>query len=230
MYIHRYRYLFAVCAVLALLLTVRGAAAGPVDEACLAVVQIPSHGASGTIIATRPGETLILTVAHAFEGDSRSRPLVINVPQPDGAGTEKKVGIRLVAVDTRADLALVIMGVGPLEHSARVAPRRSSAAPVWAYSCGYDGMKLPATRVLTRVRESQGQTTFTEKIPGHGRSGGALLDADTGCLIGVVQGYTVERPPIGLYASLGSIHAFLERNGYGRVLGMRMPRLQARFR
>lgn len=204
-------------ALLMLLLIGTSASAGPVDEAYLAVVQIPSHGASGTIISTKPGETVVLTVAHAFEGDSRNKPLVINVPQPGGADTEKKVGIRLAAIDTRADLALVVMGVGPLDHSARVAPK-ASAASSWAYSCGYDGMKLPATQALTRVRDSQGQTTFTEKIPGHGRSGGALFDADSGQLIGVVQGYTVERPSIGIYASLGSIHTFLERNGYGRVL------------
>src|SRR2546425_11826120 len=82
-------------------------AAAPLDEAYLAVVQIPSHGASGTIVYTAAGQTLVLTVAHAFEGPARNRPLVVFVPKPEGAGTEKKVGIRLIALDERADLALI---------------------------------------------------------------------------------------------------------------------------
>jgi hypothetical protein len=102
-----------------------------------------------------------------------------------------------------------------------VAPRGFSERPGWAYSCGYDGMRLPAVWVRTRVRGTQGRTTFTEQTPGHGRSGGALFDAETGYLIGVVQGYTLERPPVGLYASLGSVHAFLDRHGYGHVAGGR---------
>ena len=85
-------------------------------------------------------------------------------------------------------------------------------------------MRLPAVWARTRTRGSQGLTTFTEQTPGHGRSGGGLFDARTGCLVGVVQGYTLERPPVGLYASLSSIHEFLDRHGFGRVLGNLEPR------
>ncbi|HMC64351.1 MAG TPA: serine protease [Gemmataceae bacterium] len=200
------------------------AVAAPLDEAYLAVVQMPSHGASGTIVYTASDETIVLTVAHAFEGAARNRPMVVLVPRPEGAGIEKRVGIRLVAIDARADLALVRLGTGPLGRSARVAPRGFNGPLTWAYSCGYDGMQLPAVWARTRIRGSQGQTTFTEQTPGHGRSGGALFDAGTGYLVGVVQGYTLERPPVGLYASLTSIHAFLDRNGFGRVLGDAEPR------
>jgi hypothetical protein len=192
------------------------AAAAPLDDAYLAVVQLPSHGASATVIHTAPGETLVLTVAHAFEGQARGRPVVVLVPRPEGAGTEKTAGIRLAALDPQA--ALVVVAAGPLPHAARVAPR-GFAGSGWAYSCGYDGMRQPATRVLTRVRGTQGPTTFTEQTPWHGRSGGALFDAETGYLVGVVQGYTVERHPVGLYASLASVHAFLDRHGYGRAPG-----------
>src|SRR5262245_36106411 len=128
----------------------RTAGAASLDEAYLAVVQMPSHGASGTIVFTAAGETLVLTVAHAFEGSARTRPLVVLVPKPEGAGTEKRVGIRLVAIDERADLALVRLGTGPLSHVAQVAPRGFKGPLGWSYSCGYDGMRLPA--VWTRTR------------------------------------------------------------------------------
>ena len=144
--------------------------------------------------------------------------------RPEGAGTEKKVGIRLVALDERADLALVRLGTGRLSHIARVAPRGFNEPVTWAYSCGYDGMRLPAVWARTRIHGSQGLTTFTQQPPGHGRSGGALFDTRTGQLVGVVQGYTLERPPVGLYASLASIHAFLDRSGFGRVVGDVEPR------
>src|SRR5262249_11371472 len=159
-------------------------------------------GASGTIIATAPGETLILTVAHAFEGPLRTRPVTVLVPSPEGSGRDQQVGIRLAAIDERADLALVVMNVGPLAHAARVAGRGAPGLPAWAYSCGYDGMRLPAAWALTRVRGGDGPTTFTEQRPEHGRSGGALFDARTGQLVGVVQGYTLTRTPVGVYASL----------------------------
>src|SRR5713101_2789030 len=124
-------------AVVVSLLLARTADAAPLDEAHLAVVQLPSHGASGTIVSTAEGETLVLTVAHAFEGPSRRRPLVVLVPRPEGAGTEKRVGIQLAAIDERADLALVRLGTGPLARLARVAPRDFQGPVAWGYSCGY---------------------------------------------------------------------------------------------
>jgi len=205
----------ALACAAVLVLAARGAA-DPVGDAYLAVVQIPSHGASGTVIATAPGETFILTAAHAFEGAGRHRPIVLLVPSPEGAEPEKRAGIRLVALDARADLALVLLRAGPLPHVARVAPR--GGGPVGrAWSVGYDGMRLPAVCVPTRLRGGDGATTFTHETPRPGRSGGALLDG-TGRLIGVVQGYTLERPSVGLYVSLGRVHAFLGSHGYGRLI------------
>src|SRR5262245_24764277 len=112
----------AAVAALALLLATHGAARPPLADASLAVVHIPSHGASGTGIAPVAGETLIPTVAHAFRGPARKSPLVILAPRPGGAGAEKKVGIRLAALDEKADLALVVLKTGPLPYVARVAP------------------------------------------------------------------------------------------------------------
>src|SRR5437870_3531391 len=90
--------LLARAAVLVWSLASRAAVAAPLDEAYLAVVQMPSHGASGTIVYTAADETIVLTVAHAFEGAARNRAMVVLAPRPEGAGTEKRVGIRLVAI------------------------------------------------------------------------------------------------------------------------------------
>ena len=46
-------------------------------------------------------------------------------------------------------------------------------------------------------------------VPWHGRSGGALIDRDAGCLIGVVQGYEIGGERRGLYVSHEAILKFL---------------------
>src|SRR5262249_49877161 len=45
-----------------------------------AVVRLPSHGASGTVIHTANGRSLILSCAHAFEGKARMTPVTLDVP------------------------------------------------------------------------------------------------------------------------------------------------------
>jgi hypothetical protein len=182
------------------------ASAAPPD----AVVRIPSHGASGTVIQTGPGKTLILSCAHAFEGKQRTAPIRLDVPHPD-PGPAKRVGIKLVKVDYTLDLSLIELADGPLPYVCRVAP----ADHVPATSClsvGYDEMRLPSTRRNVSLLGSSGMTTYTRERPWHGRSGGALIDQQAGCLIGVVQGYEVTGQRRGLYVSHGAILRFLERS------------------
>jgi hypothetical protein len=194
-----------------LLATLPGRAA-PAD-APLAVVRLPAHGASATVIATGPGRSLLLGCAHAFEGNSRARQIVVDVP----ASTEdfpRRVRITLLAIDERADLSLLQIDVGLLPHVAPVAP--AGFVPGHnLLSVGYDGMRLPATRDPVTLLFSTATTTFTRQRPGHGRSGGALLDLDSGYLIGVVQGYEIEGQRRGLYVSHAAILRFLARQRIG---------------
>lgn len=197
--------LFAVLALAA----GHGRARAVPPPAAYAVVRIPSHGASATIIESRAGYTLLLGCAHAFEGTSRTRPIHLDVPVPS-AGQPKGAAIRLIDVDYQTDLSLIALGDGPLPYIAPVAP--AGHVPGGSIlSIGYDEMRWPAQAVPTALLSSVSLITYTRERPGHGRSGGALLDAERGWLIGVVQGYELTGPRRGLYVSHAAILRFLER-------------------
>jgi len=174
-----------------------------------AVVRLPSHGASATVIETQPGRTLLLGCAHAFEGSARARPIRLDVPAPE-AGPPKQARIALLAVDYRADLSLIQLEDGPLAYVAPVAPAGHTPG-AQVLSIGYDAMRWPAQQVGTTLLTSGAGTAYTRERPGHGRSGGALLDAERGWLIGVVQGYEVGGQGRGLYVSHAAVLRFLQR-------------------
>ncbi len=188
---------------------------------CLAAPQdacarISSHGASCTCIATGPGRSYFLSCGHAFEGRDRTKPITLDVPSPTPGQTAQRPGIRLVAVDYQADLSLIEMLAGPLPYVCHVAATCLRGHRL--LSAGYDDMKWPATQRPATLLGSQGLVTFTRERPWHGRSGGGLIDLDSGQLVGVVQGYSgppdrreVVQGAQGMYASLGAIQTFLVR-------------------
>jgi hypothetical protein len=180
------------------LLVLLVAAATAVGSLPDAVVRLPTHGASGTVIATGKGWSLVLTCAHAFEGTMRFRPVALDVPTPATVGVAQRVGVFLVALDKSADLALLWVGAGPLAYVAPVAP--AGQRPGRLVSVGYDNMTLPARAWPATWLGANGATAYTRERPGHGRSGGALLDIDHGCLVGVVLGYETGPGGRGLYA------------------------------
>lgn len=199
--------------------------------AVFAVVRQPSHGASCTVIATEPGRTLLLGCAHAYQGEARGRAIVLDVPHHSGAAP-RKVGPKLLAVDYQADLSLVLLPDGPLPYVSPVAPAGTRPRECW--SAGYDEMQLPPGGPVVRSAQivgDNGQVTYTRGAPWHGRSGGALIDTATGQLVGVVGGYSSDRPipsgagrrewvernATGFYASLEAIHQFLSRHASGQV-------------
>lgn len=200
------------------------AGAAPPDEAAAAVVRVPSHGCSATVISTGPNRSYVLGCAHAFRGEARHKPLMLDVPRAEGAGGEHEAGIELLAVDYRRDLSLVRLDAGPLPFSAPV-PARGYAPGRSLLSVGYDGMRTPAVRQRADLLGVQGDTTFTAQRPIPGRSGGALLDPDHGLLVGVVQGYETAGPRRGLYVSLPAILDFLEGQGWsvGKAPGRGPP-------
>jgi hypothetical protein len=135
--------LFIVFLVLTLVF-VAAALAAPQD----AVVRMPSHGASGTVIYTRSGYSLVLTCAHAFRGRDRYKRLALDVPHHTPGS--KRVAVQLVAVDYASDLALVAIADGPLPYVCQ--PAGPGANPRACLSAGYDNMRLPATRLSATVR------------------------------------------------------------------------------
>jgi hypothetical protein len=207
------------------------ASAAPQD----AVVLQRTHGVSCTVIATGPGKTYLLGCAHAYEEPgSVSRRIVLDAPAPTpGAPTYTGPhGIQVVALDASSDLSLLAMNAGPLPYVTPIAPVGFRAG-AHVLSVGYDEMRQPATVRPAHIIGGQGTETWTRERPWHGRSGGALLDADAGYLIGVCSGYTgprdhreVERGTMGVYVSADAIRTFLTRNGYGSLIGQSPPAAQ----
>lgn len=189
-----------------------------ISQLPLAVVRIPSHGASATIIHTEKDRTILLGCAHAYEGANKDKPMEIDIPLKCGwrhltqdQGFEAE--IKLLVVDESLDLSLVEIHVGPLPHVAPV-PYRQYPHGRHLLSVGYDGMNETAVRVPTDILAVTPRTTFTRQRPIPGRSGGALLDLDHGFLIGVVQGYEIGGQKRGLYVSLPAILKFLGQQGW----------------
>jgi Trypsin-like peptidase domain len=177
-----------------------------------AVVRLPSHGGSGTVIATTASHTYILSCAHAFQAEDAVKPIQIDGQQvPAGPP-------RLVAVDYEHDLSLIEIPAGNAPNVAPVAgPGHKPSAHL--LSVGYDEMRLPATERPVHIVKTDNDITWTREPPWHGRSGGALLDLDQGVLIGVVSGYVNYPEGPGLYVSHRDIGIFLEQRHWSSPAG-----------
>jgi hypothetical protein len=201
--------------LLTLLLLALAACRAPASEPpryhpALAVVRIRSHGASGTVIATAPGKSWILSCAHMFAGPAEyKKPLRIDGP-PQPLAAPKRAACRILAVDAQADLSLLEHDNGPF-YCCPVAPAGHQPGNN-LLSAGYDEMRWPVTQQRATLLESLGQTTFTRERPWHGRSGGGLIDVDSHVLIGVVQGYEVGGRGRGVYVSHAAVLTFVARH------------------
>jgi hypothetical protein len=192
------------------------ALAARAQDPALAGVRIKSHGANGTVIATGPGKSYILSCAHMFlDGHDRPDPalqrkrLVLDGPEQPRAVVRGTAPARLVAVDFDRDLSLIELDNGPF---AFVPVAKAGHVPSKnLLSMGYDEMKWPITQKRATLLLTRGNTTYTQEWPWHGRSGGALVDLDANVLIGVVQGYETDGPRRGLYVSHGAVLTFLTK-------------------
>jgi hypothetical protein len=181
-----------------------------------AVVRIPSHGISGTVVEVKDGKSYILSCAHGFGEEAPdprllAKPIVIDAPDPNPQS--KKVGTRIVAIDWRWDLSLIEVNA-ELPYVCPIAPRSAEISHN-IHSVGYDAMKWPATdRAATLIDRGPQAKQWTVEQPRPGRSGGGLLDLDNNCLIGVCHGYFTgdiegHHSP-GIYVSIYAIHIFMD--------------------
>jgi hypothetical protein len=175
-----------------------------------AVVRIPSHGCSGTVIYTETGRTYILSCGHGWqiEDGSRYKPIKLNLPAAI-VGEPKKVGVTLVDTNYADDLSLLVLASGPVDFVCPVAPHHHRPGP-HLLSVGYDEMRMPPVQLPAHIVMQTTDITFTAEAPWHGRSGGALIDLDRGSLIGVVSGYETNGRRRGMYVSHDTICQFLE--------------------
>lgn len=222
--------LILLSATALLLLTIPGHAQQ--YDPALTVVRIDSHGASGAVIASAPGQTWILSCAHMFSHNTpqlsenpslTKRPIKLKgPPQPNAPA-----GIfpaKLVFVSWKDDLSLIFLANGPFYANPVAPPGYVQPKKMW--SCGYDEMTWPQTKRPADFAGLQGNKLLTVQPPWHGRSGGGIYDAAPGShyLVGIVGGYEDHRPAWqhdqdpkhpsgpGFYANHSTILAFLKRH------------------
>ena len=198
---------------------------------------------SGTILASIPGDTLILTAAHVVR-DAAAIQIELHrlnlggatTGLSEGGGWPRLVPATVVAIDIAADVAVVrITGMVALPHVARFDPRAEEPAKGdLVTSVGID-----RTLFLTRWRTTTEGTAMidigqgggprrfivTTHYPEHGRSGGGLYRGD-GAVIGVCVGQINPRPGqprTGIFASVESIRRLLHDNGLDGALRPTTP-------
>jgi S1-C subfamily serine protease len=184
---------------------------------------------SGTIVASVPGETLVLTAAHVIESDEQTfvefhRQNLGIERRGSAEGWPKKIAAQVVARDRATDLAVLrVGGLGAMPFVARVDLGEGEPKPgTVVVSIGIDrGTNFASwgTRIVdvARVDIKRGggarQFLLTEKSPEHGRSGGPLFLTD-GTIVGVCTGRAevVNGRRIGVFASSQSIRNIFRQN------------------
>jgi S1-C subfamily serine protease len=188
---------------------------------------------SGTIIASVPGQTLILTAAHVVKDASdltvelhRHNLGLSSTGLTEGGGWPRLLKATVVAADPAADVALVrVGGLVALPHVARVDP--TATLPVKGdvlTSVGIDrGLHLTRWQTTAQgtamidIGQGGGARPFTivTRFPEHGRSGGGLYRTD-GAVVGVCTGQVsikTGQPKVGAFASIVSIRRLLAGAG-----------------
>jgi len=209
-------------------------------EIVQATVQIRNANlrGSGTMIASVPGETWILTAAHVVRGAT-----VVQVELhrfnfnfggrvfslTEGGGWPRLVPATVAATDPGGDVALLLIrSLNALPFVARfdleaAEPKRGEVLT----SVGVDrGLHLTRWQTtiegpaVVDIRKGGGAQPFvvTTRPPEHGRSGGGLFRPD-GTVIGSCTGRFDLKPgqKVGLFASMASIRRLIRENGLERV-------------
>jgi thiol-disulfide isomerase/thioredoxin len=164
---------------------------------------------SGTIIHSEPGRTLILTCGHIFRHFDDSGLIEVDVFQGE---RPRMYDGELVKFDLKADVGLISISTLETLAASRVA-RQSLNSGQLVFSVGCGGGEPPSKlqhRVTSTTKFPAGYIECTG-TPIQGRSGGGLFNVN-----GEVSGVCVLADPAarrGLYTSLETIHALLERCG-----------------
>jgi S1-C subfamily serine protease len=190
------------------------------------------HRGSGTVIASIPDETWILTAAHVVAKPSQLKVELHRfnfgsrlTGLTEGGGWPRLVAATVEATDAAADVALVrIRGMTALPFVARLDPEADEPAKGDVLtSVGIDrGLHLttwPTTiqgSAMVDLKKGGGARRFTVTThpPEHGRSGGGLFRAD-GAVVGVCTGFFELKPgqKAGVFAAVASIRPMLRGHG-----------------
>jgi len=180
-----------------------------------------SYG-TGTVILSVPGETLVLTCGHLFEGSARKGKTTVEF---FGSSERVRLAGELVARDAEADLSIVRVTTNQVFPVAPVATKSFVPQPGQpASSVGCDNGKDPTSRHMriTSVNRYLGAPTIEcSGEPVEGRSGGGLFN-ESGELIGVCSA----REPSehrGIYGGLAAVQTLLDRQGLASIYQRKTP-------
>jgi thiol-disulfide isomerase/thioredoxin len=219
----------------------KAAPATPNPEPWETVVRIKVHGrgaigfGSGTIIASSPEESIILTCAHIFKMDGRYQappakfPLKISIDLFDGnlSGpkqnqvhyTNETFAGEALDYDFDRDVGLIRIRPGRRLPHARVVPpywKPTSRMGMITVGCseGHDATAWSTIIVNPAMKGLNGNGTYQAiecvTAPKQGRSGGGLFTSN-GYIAGVCD-FAEPRGNHGLYAAPSSIYHILDRN------------------
>jgi thiol-disulfide isomerase/thioredoxin len=166
---------------------------------------------TGTVVRSVPGETLVLTCAHLFQGVGKQAKTTVEF---FGLPDRPRLTGEVMARDAESDVCLVRVANSQVVSSARVAGKSFTPQPgIPATSVGCDNGSDPTARHMrvTAVNRYLGAPTIEcSGEPVEGRSGGGLFN-EAGEIIGVCSA----RDPSdhrGIYGGLTAIHSILDRN------------------
>jgi S1-C subfamily serine protease len=174
--------------------------------------------ATGTVIHSHEGESLVLTCGHVFR-DSNGRGEIVAEIGFEGATV--KVPGKLLDYDSDAnDIALVSIRNGNHRVSVAEVANASSMVDVndmvWSIGCDHGEaptIRHSAIKNLARYDGALKYDIFGRPV--NGRSGGGLFNAK-GQLIGVCNAAAVEVDE-GIYSALETIHWELARTNLDRI-------------
>jgi hypothetical protein len=166
---------------------------------------------TGTVIRSVPGETIVLTCAHLFQGVSKHAKTSVEF---FGSTNRVRLAGEVLARDSEADVCLMRVTSDQAFPTARVAGKSAMPAAGQATSSvGCDNGADPTVRHMkvTAINRYVGAPTIEcSGEPVEGRSGGGLFN-QSGDVIGVCSA----RDPAdhrGIYGGLAAIHTLLDRN------------------
>jgi hypothetical protein len=177
---------------------------------------------SGTIIASRAGEALILTCGHIFRDSQGKGRIEVDLFGPQPAS---RIPGQLIGYDLQRDVGLVAIRPPVAVTVARVAPSGYSIRPddpVASVGCNNgDTPTIQRSHVISLDRFLGPPNIQVAGQPIVGRSGGGLFSAD-GRVIGVCNAADPAQRE-GLFAALGTVQAELDQRGLAWVYGSPGP-------
>lgn len=165
---------------------------------------------TGSIIISKPGNTLILTCGHLFRGLTEQSSIAVDV-FPNGKA--KTYAGKLVTFDDKSDVGLITIPTEGALPTVTVAPMTTAIAvgdELYSIGCSAGENPTRMAAQVTGLNRYQGSDNIEcTGMPVPGRSGGGLFNAQ-GEVVGVCwAAYEAEKR--GIYTSLKPIYSLLQK-------------------